>query len=334
VNRKISLLLSILYFPVAVSYAATYESENREPESAAVDFAQIRSPVIFQGDAVSAYRDPAVLYHEGCFHLFFTVCRLEKGIAYWYLGYSRSYDLRSWEQPRLLTPRNRHLNYSSPGNVIRFGNEWILCLQTYPTPDGENYGNADSRIWLMRSEDLTVWSEPELLQVKGPNVPRRFMGRMIDPYLLADKDEPGKWWCFYKQNGVSLSWSYDLKNWTYAGHYDAGENVCVLIEEAEYILFHSPENGIAVKRSPDLRRWRDWGGLITLGQDDWDWARGRLTAAVVIDLRQVKGIGCYLMFFHGSERAGLKVHPAHGRASLALAWSRDLVHWEWPRASD
>ena len=60
---------------------------------------------------------------------------------------------------------------------------------------------------------------------------------MIDPYLLEDKDERGKWWCFFKQRdpvtgrrGTGLSWSYDLKNWTYSGHTDSGENVCVLVE--------------------------------------------------------------------------------------------------------
>lgn len=37
------------------------------------------------------------------------------------------------------------------------------------------------------------------------------MGRMLDPYLFADKDEPGKYWCFYKQNGVSCSYSRDLR---------------------------------------------------------------------------------------------------------------------------
>ena len=47
------------------------------------------------------------------------------------------------------------------------------------------------------------------------DVQREDMGRMIDPYLIRDKDEPGKWWCFYKQNGVSYSWSHDLENWTF-----------------------------------------------------------------------------------------------------------------------
>ena len=79
------------------------------------------------------------------------------------------------------------------------------------------------------------------------------MGRMIDPYLLEDKDEQGKWWCFYKQNGVSMSYSHDLRNWTFFGHAESGENVSVLNERDEYILFHSPSNGISIKRSSDLQ---------------------------------------------------------------------------------
>jgi hypothetical protein len=153
---------------------------------------------------------------------------------------------------------------------------------------------------------------------------------MIDPYLLEDKDEPGKWWCFYKQEGVSLSWSYDLRSWNYRGRYPAGENVCVLVEKSEYVLFHSPENGIAIKRSKDLKNWYDWGSLITLGQSDWDWAQGRLTAGAVVDLRHIEGIRRYLMFFHGSDTVGRDIHPAHGRASLGLAWSCDLIDWDWP----
>ena len=73
---------------------------------------------------------------------------------------------------------------------------------------------ADSRIFLMRSDDLVHWDDPELLRVKGDAVPREEMERMIDPYLLEDKDEPGKFWCFYKQAGVSLSWSRDLVHWS------------------------------------------------------------------------------------------------------------------------
>ena len=70
---------------------------------------------------------------------------------------------------------------------------------------------------------------------------------MIDPYLVEDKDEPGKWWCFYKQNGASLSYSFDLKSWHYEGRISSGENVCVWVDKNEYYLMHSPANGMEIK---------------------------------------------------------------------------------------
>jgi hypothetical protein len=289
----------------------------------------LRSPILFRGDEATAYRDPAAVYQDGWFRLFFTLVRIEDGLPYSYLAWSESRDLAAWSAPVVLTPRDRSLNYGSPGNVVRFGSEWVLCLQTYPRPHGEKYGNADSRLWTMRSQDLESWSAPELLQVKGPDVPREKMGRMIDPYLVADKDDPGKWWCLFKQNGVSRSWSRDLKTWTYAGHAPAGENACVLVDGCEYVLFHSPENGVGVKRSRDLAAWRD-EGVLTLGQRDWPWAQGRLTGGFVLDLRRDPRVGKALMFFHGSDYP--EEDPRGGFdsfASLGIAWSDDLKPWAW-----
>jgi hypothetical protein len=173
-----------------------------------------QSPVLFAGDANTAYRDPAALYHGGWFHLFFTLVRKEQdGQFYSYLGYSKSRDLRNWSTPRTITPADKSLEYGSPGDIIRAYGEWVLCLQTYPRPHGERYGTADSRIWTMRSRDLQHWDVPSLLRVKGPDVSRDEMGRMIDPFLFADKDNPRLWWCFYKQTGISISRSTDLVHW-------------------------------------------------------------------------------------------------------------------------
>ncbi len=295
-----------------------------------VDLAALRSPILFHGDAATAYRDPAAVYDGGWFRLFFTLVRIEDGLPYSYLAWSKSRDLTSWSAPVILTPRDRSLNFGSPGNVIRVGGDWVLCLQTYPRPNGEPYGNENSRLWTMRSRDLETWGAPELLRVKGPDVPRDKMGRMIDPYLLADKDDPGKWWCFYKQNGVSRSWSRDLMTWTYAGHAPAGENACVVVDGDEYVLFHSPENGVGVKRSRNLADWRD-EGIFTLGQRDWPWAQGRLTGGFVLDLRRDPAVGKALLFFHGS--AYPEKDPRGGFdnfACIGLAWSDDLKTWGWP----
>ena len=299
--------------------------------SRVVDLSALASPIIFRGDAITAYRDPAAIYHDGWFYLYFSLMQVEPDKqVFARTAWSKSNDLMRWTEPKVFTPRDQNLNYGSPGSIIRFGDEWLLCLQTYPRPNGVKFGNKDSRLWIMRSRNLENWGPPELLRVKGPDVPREQMGRMIDPFLLADKDEPGKWWCFFKQDGISLSSSHDLKTWTYEGHIRAGENPCVIVDGNEYVLFHSPGNGIGVKRSKDLKIWRDEATLY-LGQKDWPWAAGRLTAGFVLDLRNDPNMGKAFMFFHGSDYR--EDDPRGGFdnfASVGLAWSDDLKNWDWP----
>ena len=295
----------------------------------------LKSPIIFIGNDSTAYRDPAVLYENNQFYLFFTLVKTEKGKIYSYTAMSHSKDLKHWSPVIVITPKDQSLDYCSPGNIVRYKDEWVMCLQTYPRPDytanqPPRYGNGDCRLFLMRSKDLVNWGVPGILKVKGPDVKVADMGRMIDPYLLEDKDEKGKWWCFYKQNGVSMSYSYDLINWTYFGHTESGENVSVLNENNEYVLIHSPSNGMAIKRSPDLKNWKNWGNLITLGQSEWEWAKGRITAGTVINLKDNNQFGKYLMFFHGSGPLTEQQGDFDRNASIGIAWSEDLTDWVWP----
>jgi hypothetical protein len=239
--------------------------------------------------------------------------------------------LVNWTTPKAFTPKDRTKNFSSPGNVIRDGREFVLCIQTYPTPRREDkYGDPTSRIWTMRSDDLEHWGPPELLRVEGPDIPETKMPRLIDPYLVRDKDVPGNWWCFYKKNGhVCYSQSQDLKNWKPEGVAARGENPCVIVDEGEYVLLYAPETGIGVKRSKDLKTWRD-AGLLALGAEQWDWARGRLTAGFILDLRKEPGIGKALLFFHGSRWPESDPRGWSSWVSIGLAWSDDLRNWEWP----
>lgn len=304
----------------------------------AVDLAALTSPILIAGDDKTAYRDPTAVLHDGTFHLFATMVRTEEERRiYSYTVVSRSTNLRDWTTPTPITPKGQHLNYSSPGNVVRFRGQWVICLQTYPRLDyrrgtGVRWADRSARIFIMRSENLIDWSEPELLRVKGPDVPVEKMGRMIDPYLIEDKDRPGRWLCFYKQNGVSMSSSVDLVHWQFLGSTDSGENVCVLVEDERYLLIHSPANGMGIKRSTDLKQWHDWGPLITLGQQRWPWTQTRLTAGFVLDLRDEPDIGRYVMFFHGSGPGAQKTQDnVDANCSLGIAWSNDLRTWDWPR---
>lgn len=295
-----------------------------------IDWSKIPNPNFLQGNSHIAYRDPAGHYCNGIFRVFHTrVIKGLNGIYYSFIALTESRDLINWTEPKILTPKDNRLNYSSPGNVIRYGNQWMLCVQTYPTIKGQYIGDKTARIYLMYSNDLTNWSNPKLIPVKGQNVPVKKMGRMIDPYLIEDKDLPGKWWCFYKQDGASMSYTYDFRTWRYSGRMDSGENVCLIVNKNEYILFHSPHNGVGVKRSKDLKNWTDHE-LLTFGQPEWEWSLGRLTAGHVLDLHQVPEIKKFIMFFHGEVSKDIQPPELHGNASLALAWSDDLINWNWP----
>ncbi|MDB6115677.1 MAG: hypothetical protein JWQ62_2622 [Lacunisphaera sp.] len=299
----------------------------------------IRAPIILQGDAHTAYRDAMLFHHDGTFHLFYSYVREEEDhLIYWYVAVSTSRDLQHWSAPRILTPKDQNLNYSSPGNLVQVGNEWILSVQSYPIVDfrrGDKLRFTDdrARLFTMRSRDLQTWGPPELIQVKGPAVSGQDMGKMIDPFLLRDKDEPGKWWCFFKQAGkVRSATSRDLKTWTPTDVELAhGENACVLVDHGEYVLFYAPENGIGVKRSTDLKTWRDDGPPITLGQKNWPWAEARLTAGYVEDLRAVPGVGKYVLVCHSMGPGKVKTDAnTNAGCSIVIAWSDDLKAWHWP----
>ena len=278
---------------------------------------------IIPGDRTHAFRDPAVLYEAGLFYLFCTMVETEAdGTVYMYTVRMTSADLTHWSDPLILTPRDRRLNFSSPGNIVRHDGRWVLCLQSYCRENGEKYGNARCRLWRMDSEDLLHWTAPRLLEVQGPDVPSAEAGRMIDPYLIRDEAN-GIWYCFYKQNGIRCSVSPDLERWTPQGAVSGGENPCIVRQDGRYILFASPANGISVHESTDLRHWRDTGTLLTFGQADWPWARGRLTAGAA-----VRAEDTWYMFFHGTGPEDESV-IFDTYASIGVAWSEDLVHWQW-----
>ena len=177
----------------------------------------------------------------------------------------------------------------------------------------------------------------------------RDTGRALDPYIFRDKDDPERWWCCYKHGGVLLgprprpglrryahsarltpaaehaaSFSRDLEHWTPYAQTDGEENYCVLVDEAEdeYVLIHSPANGIGLKRSTDLVNWYD-ECLYTLGQRQWPWAQGRITAGHVLDLRNEPASGKFLLVFHGATARGRRERAHHGEASIGIAWSDD-----------
>ena len=290
-------------------------------------------PVLLAGNARTAYRDPCVFYQDGVFHLYFTLVETEEsGLVFLYVATVRTRDFLSFSPVEKMTVRDQRCNYSSPGSILYFNGLYHLCFQSYCRENGEKFGNARSRIYSCSSPDLLRWSQPELIRVKGPEIPEEQMGRMIDPFWFFDREDSGKIWCFFKQDGISRAWSRDLKHWTFAGRMDGGENVCVVASGDRYYLWSSPDNGISLRYGTDPEHWSCEQERITLGQKAWQWARGRLTAGFVIDLRSNPDIGRALLFYHGTGPGDESViFDTH--ACIGIAWSDDLLHWHYPGES-
>ncbi len=272
--------------------------------------------LIFEQNKKYSYRDPAAYIENGIIYLFFTLVENTSERQCFYVAMSQSKDFVTWTEPKILTEKDNLKNYSSPGNVIKYNGEYYLCLQTYPRKDGQIYGNENSRIYTMKSKNLIRWDKPVLLKVKG-DIPEKEMGRMIDPYILDDCD---KFICFFKQNGVSFSTSEDLVDWQFQGFADCGENVCVVKENDEYLIFNSPKNGINIMSTKDFITFKKLRTLY-LNQENKPWAKDRITAGFVIDVSGVSPHK-YAMFYHGDNEDDYLFG-----ASLAVAFSDDLADW-------
>ena len=275
-------------------------------------------PVIFSGNESVAYRDPAGYFYGGVYHLFFTVSTKRDGYMFNRVGHSTSTDLCTFSEPELITEWDCTKNFCSPGNVVKFGDEFLISVTSYPMPRPfleMPCADETARLFFIKTKDFKTFSSPERIYPKGRDCTDE--GRMIDPYLL---EAGGEYRLYYKQNGISLSLSKDLSEWEYAGSCDGGENVCVIEHDGRHILIHSPENGIGIRESTDLSEWRDVG-LYTLGLEHADFASGRITAGFA--MRTHGGAEHrYALLFHGSRADSYP--ETHGAASLALAYTDDF----------
>lgn len=305
-----------------------------------IDFSRLQSLLLPCTDKIG-FRDPTAVVHDGKIYCFYSyIEKSDDGFTDFRLGLSVTDDLVHWQEPVLLTERDRRLNYSSPGNIIRKDDEFLMCFQTYPTAGnapGRIFGNSKCRLYTARSKDLLHWSKPELMRVHGDETAEDQMGRMIDPFIVEEQFSPGNYLVFYKQpprdakprtdpNGypieyMSYSATKDLKHFEYKDSAECGENVCVLFHNGEYLLYHSPQNGIGCYHTKDFRTFSS-DPILTFGQADWHWAQSRITAGFVLDGTQIPGIGKYLMLFHGDEPDSFPFN-----ASIGVAWSDDLICW-------
>ena len=292
-----------------------------------IDWSSVGSPFVDLDPEVSR-RDPALALVDGVFRCFHTAVEYWLGSFMLFVDVTESHNLIEWSEPMRLT--QDELNFSSPGNVLRVGDTWRMCVQSYPLPSTAPHAGNDARLWLLESTDLIEWSAPKPIVAAGCRAAWAKTPRQIDPYLV---EHDGRYWCFYKTDGcLGLLVSDDMVHWAEASpdrpvlaatdtpDGSTVENPCVVHNGKEFVLFFAPcrgGRGIGVARSEDLLTWRDVRYLDFPSTAAW--AKGGPTAPMVLDLRDK--CGRWLMAYHGERK------PPHGGA-LGLAWSEDMEHWE------
>lgn len=270
-----------------------------------------------------ARRDPAAIEADGVVHVFHTVVDVTTDPLTLWVEVTTSDDLRHWTAPERVTPPGP--SFSSPGNIVRRGDEWVMCLQSYPIPPGGVYADDRCRLWTMRSPDLRRWSAPvELRITDGSGTQRR-----IDPFLVEADDEL---LCLHKDAGAirALRSRDAMATWQSVSgpalvdpaSLPAGETVenpAVLARPGGgWLLFASSVRagrGIRVARG---RTPLEWGPCIELDLPAASWAPGGLSAATV--LATPARAHAWTMFIHG------EADDPH-LADLTLLVSDDLETW-------
>jgi predicted GH43/DUF377 family glycosyl hydrolase len=292
-----------------------------------IEWDKLKNPIFDRDRQNIQERDGALFFYDGKFYLYHCAVEYPKlGQYQFYTDLITSTDLIDWSPPQRLW--DAPMGFSSPGNIIRVSDKWILCVQTYPIKRFHWWGSDECRLWISESKDLEHWSFPQVIAKDGSAAHWTWEKRQIDPFILP---HDGKYWCFYKTSGqLGLLVSEDLQTWKEASpdrpvlarketpDNTTVENACVLELNGEFLMFFSPaynKRGIGLARSKDLLHWK-FDQYLKFPK--FSWAKSGPTAPSVIDIRAE--CGKWIMVFHAERR-----QPHH--AALGLAWSDDLINW-------
>ncbi len=297
-------------------------------------FESLINPVIRPRLGQTGVRDPALFCHKGVIHCFYSATWWDGDRLVCGIEQRRSIDLQNWSDPVVLGVPG----LCSPGNVLQIGNRFALVCQHYPitlNQDGPYATRHDNRLWILWSEDLLRWSDPEIVAPEGcteswsPD-----SRRQIDACLI---DHDGRYWILCKQGDPAIGRfgllvSDDLKKWSpvpreqpILGPHNVPcpggvENPMILRDGDEFICFFAPcqaDHPVGFARSRNLLDWYDTR-ILHLPQRAW--LQAGHNAPCVIDTRPLNGK--WLMAFHSCT------HAVGMSGRIGLAWSSDLENWE------
>lgn len=283
-------------------------------------------------------RDPAAIYNEGVFYLYFTV---QFNQSYWsapegfQVFVTTTTDFKDFSLPQPITPKG----YVSPGSVVKCNGKWYISLTRYPWPGA---------VAVAESDDLLHWSEPRVVVPTCHGSYWSGSGELygeipphgpIDGFLVQWQ---GKYYMLYTdaQKGTTtqhlgIAVSDDMQKFTDLTpdeplldsdfyNYNKGiENVSMVVDGDKLVLFCSvgmAGQRIAMLTSKDIMSWGKLDNTAEVSGLQQQWSKYAACAQFVADWRDITGY--WHMIFMGGQEAVCE------RFAFGMARSKDLENWE------
>ena len=313
-----------------------------------VAWSQLHNPILSYPDAGA--KDEALIWAGGRWHMIFSYMthdRSAPGGVYWNVATAVSSDLAHWSAPDPWPAQAGTLGVASPTVVREPSGRYVVTYQSNPSATGQD------KIYFRTSTDLVHWSPPHpLARDLAPTAD----DRQIDSALAFTGH--GLFLGFKASSGNSaqhfeIAWSPSdsLQGpWTLVGRPDI-TLYGTTIENYEFVTVGGQWQLIATSNTLDQpwifqlagnpttpSGWLDWTGghQLSVPTQPWDSGPGipsvdfePANSAYLCNARAADGY--YYLVYAGSNE--LTQFGGWGHASIGIARSTDLVHWQIPGAS-
>jgi hypothetical protein len=335
-----SLSVAVVVATVSAPAAGAHDRDGARDRDD-VSWRALRNPML--GYPKRATKDPALVFSGGRWVALFS--SVDAG-GQWRVGISTSRDLRRWSRLRFMAHDARVEGEASPDVVRAPDGRFVVTFQSFV----HDVDGGEAKLWYRTTRDFRSFSPPHRLAFELH--PGR-ADRVIDPALVWS---PAGLLLGYKFNTSDGRQAFELARsrsgsldgpWTPIGRPDIQvlgdtiENYQFLHLDGRFELlatsnnFDRPYLFDLAGEARDPAGWLHWssGRQLVVPQEPWNPGLGVTGAtfehgncAFVLDSRRIDGFA-YLVYVDSPE---MTTFGGQGHAQLAIARSRDLVHWDVP----
>jgi len=310
-----------------------------------VDWSALHNPVLSYPDAGA--KDEALVWDRGRWHMLFSYMTHDSrapGGVYWDVATATSTDLVHWSAPAPWPAQPGTLGVASPDIVREPSGQFVVTYQSNPPASGQD------KIYYRTSADLVHWSPPHpLAHDLAPHLDQRqldgalaFTGHGVIVGYKASTGNGAQHFVVAWSPSGSLAGPWRLIGRPDITLYDNTVENYEFVSAGHHWQLIATSNILTqpwifeLDGNPDTpTSWLHWNGgrQLSVPIQPWDHGSGisgvgyeEANAAFLCNARAADGY--YYLLYAGSST--LTEFGGWGHASIGIARSTDLIHWQVP----